>query len=655
MKKSLRWQILVPFLALILLTGTTIAVIGYMFSYNSSVKQSTNQMLGTMGELNHSFEIFFENIEEDLNMMGESTLVNRYNAERHNETLVYFGEYKENHKNIMNAYMGTTAGEMILYPVQDLPSDYDPRVRPWYEKAMENKGQVIWTEAYHDAATNSTVISAAKAVESGVVSLDIEVSKLVELTSQIKFGETGYAAIIDGNGKFLVHPREDFVGKEVTNEEYYIKMQEAGETGIVKYTLEGEEKALSFVTNPTTGWKMVGAVNLSEFEELANGILVAIVIALGVTIIVAFVVSIFVTNRIVSPIKRLQESMKKVEDGDLTVYVELNRKDELGQLTTSFNNMVEEIREVVEEVENVSHSILDSSQTLAGSSEENLAAANQVSETMQQIATGSSNQSQLVDSNTSLIHSFSEKIEQIQSQNSTMVDQSNTMLKASEAGMYTVKELFEQSNKVNTQIQDMTKAINSLDQRSNDISEIVTTITEIANQTNLLALNAAIESARAGEHGKGFAVVANEVRNLAEQTEKSLEQITKLISTMQTESKDTVKLIGETNSVMQEQNKTVSETENSFTTIKQVIQENSQISNELFEAMKLIMTEKEELKNNMDSVNSITQETAAGTEEITASIEEQNASMHELTKLAEILSSHSENLQERLKRFVVNK
>lgn len=659
MKRSLRWKILLPFLALILLTGSTVAVISYMFSYKHSVSSSTDNMLETVKGVNNSYEIFFNNIEHDINMMADSKVISDYDGEDIAPLIEYFGEYQQEHPDIMNAYMGTEDdGKMLLYPVQDLPEDFDPRTRPWYGQAVEQAGEVIWTDAYLDAATNTVVISAGKAVENngnlqGVLALDITTETLINIVKDVHFGETGYAAIIDSNGTFLAHPDETKLGIDASQTDYFSQMQELDTSGTVNYVLDGEEKTLSFYKNPTTGWYIVSAVNLAEFEKQASVILVSIGIALLITIVIALVISYIITQWLVRPIHELQGAMEKVEDGDLTVRADINRADEIGSLSNHFNQMINQIRTMMNEVGSVSSSITDASQTLAGSSEENLAASNEISTTMQQISSGTSNQRDIIDKNTDLIHHFSNQVENVQGRNNQMVDQAATMLSASENGMATVNLLYDQSSNVTKMIEEMTTAINSLDTRSNDISEIVTTITEIANQTNLLALNAAIEAARAGEHGKGFAVVASEVRSLAEQTEKSLEQITKLITKMQGESKDTVKLINQTSDMMGQQNDAVSNTEEAFITIKQAITETSNISKEVFEAMKVMIDDKDKIIENMENVNAISQETASGTEEITASVEEQNASMHELTRLAENLNDYAEALLENIRRFKI--
>ena len=115
----------------------------------------------------------------------------------------------------------------------------------------------------------------------------------------------------------------------------------------------------------------------------------------------------------------------------------------------------------------------------------------------------------------------------------------------SERGNHNVEQVIEQMNTINDSVKNSADIIEKLQNRSNEIGQIVQVITEIASQTNLLSLNASIEAARAGENRRGFAVVANEVKKLSEQSRQSADQITELIRHIQGEMTLAVQAIGE--------------------------------------------------------------------------------------------------------------
>ncbi|WP_409254391.1 methyl-accepting chemotaxis protein [Bacillus sp. SCS-153A] len=315
--------------------------------------------------------------------------------------------------------------------------------------------------------------------------------------------------------------------------------------------------------------------------------------------------------------------------------------------------MLNQFKLMMKKVSDVSMQVTDASQTLVASSEENTAASNEVAITMEQIASGSGEQTSLLEKNSEATNHLAEMIRKVEEQSLEIQEKSDKLSTTSVEGMDKIQLLQKQFDRADEMMTEMVSAVGSLDAKSNNISAIVKTISEIASQTNLLALNAAIEAARAGEQGKGFAVVADEVRKLAEQSESALTQIGDIIGQMQNETKHTVGLITRTNEVMGEQGQAVTDTEGAFLTIKTVIDENNSKISEIVDSMKRMVEQKEVLVSNASHITSISQETAAGTEEVSASIEETTASMEQLNKLAEELDSHSREMRKELEKFII--
>ncbi|SIS38393.1 methyl-accepting chemotaxis protein [Salimicrobium flavidum] len=653
-EKGLQRQFLLSFMSLVLLTGVVVAGVSYWINLSSTENTMKNDVEQQTELMNDSFRTLFTSIAHNTDTVADDPMV--LNAEEERANIVeHFQAIQEAHPDVLNVYMGVQENqEMLIYPEVDLGPDYDPTTRPWYEKSLSAPGDVVWTNPYQDAASGDTIVSAAKEISSengtyGVFAIDFRVTSLFENVDSIEFGSNGNAMIINEEGIFTYHPDEEKIGAEATGESFYSSME--GEKG----TLRTDERIISYVTNDQTGWKMAGALPLSDIYSSSNEIIVPIGVTLVLIFALAFILAYFFTRKFTRPIQELQESMGRAGEGDFTAISTTDRNDEIGDLARGYNEMLGATRGLLEKVSNASRRVQSTSMDVVANAEENSASAEEISNAVQEIASGAQYQAERMDHSVTSADELSRSIEEAVRRSERMKKRSDELSGRSKEAMAIVERLREQSNNTESVTEQMKNAIEELRQSSDNVNSVVGTISSIAGQTNLLALNAAIEAARAGEAGKGFAVVAEEVRKLAEQSEAALKDVSSMIAQMRKRTYDIVELIEEATGVVNSQKTAVNETEHSFENLFTHITDSVVAMDDILKEMKNINGRKDDLSAHINEISGVTEETAASSEEVSASVEETQAAMEQLNHLAENLEEVSSDMQEELNRFTLEK
>jgi len=399
------------------------------------------------------------------------------------------------------------------------------------------------------------------------------------------------------------------------------------------------------------GWTVVrvdkALLGFTVLGRMSPTMLLILVIGLGT----AAFLTLLLSHNISDPLKRLVRICRRVGTGDLTVEVPVESLDDIGELSTSYAEMLEYLRNISKELVLTSGEVSEGADNVAAVSEDFMGAIEELNALVQELSGQIAREVDQIRNVEEIMEGVAETVSTSHAKASQSSEISLETEELVRQGRQHAREAVEKITEFKGMLDESMQAIWSLGESSKKIGAIVDIISRIADQTNLLALNAAIEAARVPEHGKGFAVVADEVKKLAEEAAGSAQRISDLVRVIQDGAESAISLMEKGTMGMYVGIETVDRTDDSLASISEKVSQMARLAEAIAQVSAREMEESGKLAESLKNMEIQIESNMAAYEEIGASTEQQTGSTAELTDTAEKLAEIAHKLQEMVSHF----
>ncbi|MDF2905492.1 MAG: hypothetical protein K0R34_813 [Herbinix sp.] len=498
-----------------------------------------------------------------------------------------------------------------------------------------------------------------------LVIIETKAEVVNSILADLEFDKTGFLGLVTLDGREIIDyslKREDpsidlealKAEKIFVNEAFYQETLESKEESGSKYVdYKGATYLFMYAKIGQTGATLCALMPKSTITNQVNDIKSVTIITVIIACFAAVVIAAWLSTGIDKTIKGIIGKLKLAAKGDLTVQFNSKRKDEFHILIDEIQITFGKMKDLIQQVKVLSGEVSESASNVTKTSELFLKSSEDISSAMTEIEQGINQQAKDAEECLVQMDSLSHRIE-IVSENTKEIGQiaDNTKKSVTE-GTVISEELNQQTRSTIEITTDIIKDIEKLSEKSSSIHKIINVINDIANQTNLLSLNASIEAARAGEHGRGFAVVASEIRTLAEQSKTSVNDIKKIIGSIQEDTTIAVETARKAEKVLALQEAAVRNTTDSYTNINDSVEKLVVFLSYITDNVSNIEEARISTLGAIENISAVLEEIAASSNNVNQTATNQVASVESLNASALNLNTNADNLVSEVQKFIV--
>ncbi len=617
-----------------LLIGTSLIVLvsmaatGFAIDWQAQkiLTQKANDRLAETAKT--SQEEIDANVQQIVTELVTYAALSRSAALTGSQTFDLFTDIAEHDKTISELQLATPDGKYLTYPGSPVDASYDPRQTDWYQGALTQKGPFI-SDVFQFSQTEFPKLAISLPILTdnddvkGVVVAFVSVPKLSQLVESMKVGTTGYLFIVDHKGKLLAHPNKTYaLSRPALDHLPVVQAVISGQHGTGEFRQGNEPYAAAYVYNPKLRWGIIVAQAQSEIRQDANQLKLTIIV-ISVICLVVLTLALFVyVRRIVQPVKEVQAKMEQFRDGDLSQIIRVTTNDETRQLADSFNLMTKTLRNIISKITQVTADVKTIAENVSTGSKRTCETNESVVETMELVSVEMERQKEQIEHISQIVDAISEQIATISHEIDTVNQFGDDVRKQARHVTQAIGHLQSDMAAIAGDMRSSQHAFAELNQSIDEVSGVLTWISDISQKTKLLSLNARIEASRAGQAGLGFSVVADEIRKLSEQTEQATGKIDQVLRLVQEKLRMVSNHLRKTDTAAANGIETLSHSTGIFQSIIGMIEELSNRFSHIRDAAMAITERSMSIKDDVNDLSRSYQNVFAGTQQAVASTQE---------------------------------